>query len=179
MAAPVASPEAVRSLESLADDVVCVDVPIHLRAVGLSYRDFSAVGEDEVGRLLQSGRWVRIESHQMRQASDRRVVRETRRHRGTALYAANTGHHRVYDEAFLDTLPLRPRDHVLDLGCGSGDFTATVARRVPEGVVVGLEPQPSLLEEARSQALPNQRFIEGRAQEPRVPPAPVAGSSTS
>ena len=54
MAAPVASPEAVRSLEELADDVICVDVPVHLRAVGLSYRDFSAVGEDEVGRLLQS-----------------------------------------------------------------------------------------------------------------------------
>jgi trans-aconitate methyltransferase len=82
-----------------------------------------------------------------------------------ALYAANTGHHRVHDEAFLETLPLRPRDHVLDLGCGSGDFTATVAGRVPEGLVVGLEPQLSLLNEARGQALPNQRFIEGRVQE--------------
>jgi trans-aconitate methyltransferase len=82
-----------------------------------------------------------------------------------ALYAANTGHHRVYDDAFLDTLPLRPDDHVLDLGCGSGDFTATVASRVPDGLVVGLEPQPSLLDEARRQAAPNQRFIEGRVQE--------------
>ncbi len=54
VAAPVASPEAVRSLEGLADDVICDNVPVHLRAVGLSYRDFSAVGEDEVGRLLQS-----------------------------------------------------------------------------------------------------------------------------
>ena len=54
VAAPVASPEAVRSLEELAEEVVCVEVPVHLRAVGLSYRDFSAVGEDEVERLLQS-----------------------------------------------------------------------------------------------------------------------------
>jgi predicted phosphoribosyltransferase len=54
VAAPVASPEAVRSMEDLADDVICVDVPLHLRAVGLSYRDFSAVGEGEVERLLQS-----------------------------------------------------------------------------------------------------------------------------
>jgi trans-aconitate methyltransferase len=82
-----------------------------------------------------------------------------------ALYAANTGHHRVYDEAFLDSLPLHPGEHVLDLGCGSGDFTATVAGRVPEGLVVGLEPQPSLLDAARGRALPNQRFIEGRVQE--------------
>jgi trans-aconitate methyltransferase len=82
-----------------------------------------------------------------------------------ALYAANTGHHRMYDDAFLDTLPLRPRDRVLDLGCGSGDFTATVAAKVPEGLVLGLEPQPSLLDEARRRALPNQRFVEGRAQQ--------------
>jgi trans-aconitate methyltransferase len=82
-----------------------------------------------------------------------------------ALYAANTGHHRVYDDAFLDTLPLRPHDHVLDVGCGSGDFTATVAGRVPEGLVVGLEPQASLLDEARSLARPNQRFVQGRVQQ--------------
>ena len=56
VAAPVGSPEAVRSLEELADEVVCIDVPVHLRAVGLSYRDFSAVGEEEVTRLLQSFR---------------------------------------------------------------------------------------------------------------------------
>ena len=67
-----------------------------------------------------------------------------------ALYAANTGHHRVYDALFLETLPLRPADTVLDLGCGSGDFTAIVAARVPDGTVVGLDPQPSLLAEARS-----------------------------
>jgi len=56
VAAPVASPEAVRLLDGLADDVVCLSVPAHLRAVGLSYRDFSPVGEDEVRRLLQSAR---------------------------------------------------------------------------------------------------------------------------
>ena len=82
-----------------------------------------------------------------------------------ALYAANTRHHRVYDGAFLDTLPLRPGDHVLDLGCGSGDFTAIVAEQVPDGIVVGLEPQPSLLAEARACARPNQRFVEGRVQD--------------
>ncbi len=81
-----------------------------------------------------------------------------------ALYAANTGHHRVYDAAFLETLPLRATDTVLDLGCGSGDFTAIVAERVPEGTVVGLEPQPSLLAEARRVARPNQRFVEGSVQ---------------
>ena len=54
VAAPVASPEAVRLLEELADEVVCLSVPADLRAVGLSYRDFSPVREEEVRRLLQS-----------------------------------------------------------------------------------------------------------------------------
>lgn len=54
VAAPVASPEAVRLLEELADEVVCLRVPADLRAVGLSYRDFSPVREEEVRRLLPS-----------------------------------------------------------------------------------------------------------------------------
>lgn len=79
-------------------------------------------------------------------------------------YAANTAHHRRYDERFLATLPLRPADHVLDVGCGAGDLTASVARRVPHGQVVGLEPQPSLLDEARTRARSNQSFVHAAAQ---------------
>ncbi len=81
------------------------------------------------------------------------------------LYAANTGHHRRYDEVFLGTMPLQPTDHVLDVGCGSGDFTATVAALVPDGHVVGVEPQPSLLTEARRLARPNQSFVAAPAQD--------------
>src|SRR4051794_17913380 len=81
-----------------------------------------------------------------------------------ALYAANTDHHRRYDARFLSTLPLRPTDRVLDLGCGAGDLTATVASRVPDGHVVGLDPQPSLLAEARRRAGANQSFVEAPAQ---------------
>ncbi|MEY2402739.1 MAG: trans-aconitate 2-methyltransferase [Acidimicrobiaceae bacterium] len=82
-----------------------------------------------------------------------------------ALYAANTGHHRRYDARFLSTLPLAPTDRVLDLGCGAGDLTATVAQLVPDGHVVGLEPQPSLLAEARGRAGANQSFVETAAQQ--------------
>ena len=81
-----------------------------------------------------------------------------------AAYAANTAHHRRYDDRFLGTLPLRPSDRVLDVGCGSGDLTATVAARVPDGHVVGLDPQPSQLVEARRRAGPNQSFVEAPAQ---------------
>src|SRR4029079_4446533 len=82
-----------------------------------------------------------------------------------ALYAANTAHHRRYDAAFLATLPLHNGDRVLDLGCGAGDFTAIGAARHLAGEVVGVDPQPALLAEARTLAGPNQTFVEGSAQE--------------
>jgi trans-aconitate methyltransferase len=81
------------------------------------------------------------------------------------LYAANTGHHRAQDASFLATLPLRPTDRVLDLGCGAGDLTATVAARLPDGEVVGLEPQASLLDVARRHAGRNQVFVEASVQQ--------------
>jgi ubiquinone/menaquinone biosynthesis C-methylase UbiE len=81
-----------------------------------------------------------------------------------AAYAANTAHHRVHDDRFLAPLALRGDEHVLDIGCGSGDFTARVAALVPRGRVVGVDPQRSLLEEAERVAGPNQEFVQGTAQ---------------
>ncbi len=80
------------------------------------------------------------------------------------LYAANTAHHRAHDGAFLESAPLRPTDRVLDLGCGSGDLTATIAGLVPDGHVVGVDAQPSMLAEARRRARPNQSFVESALQ---------------
>ena len=81
-----------------------------------------------------------------------------------ASYAANTGHHRRYDPAFLATTPLAAADRVLDLGCGPGDFTRVLADLAPDGEVVGLDPQPALLAQARACAGPNQSFVEGAVQ---------------
>lgn len=81
-----------------------------------------------------------------------------------ALYASNTAHHRVYDEAFLRGLPLAAAKRVLDIGCGAGDLTRKVADAVLYGEVVGLDPQPSLLDEARRRAAPNQTFVWASAQ---------------
>lgn len=79
-------------------------------------------------------------------------------------YASNTAHHRRHDADFLATLPLRPDVRVLDIGCGSGDFTATVAALVPGGHVVGVDAQPSMLDEARGRAAGNQSFVLSPAQ---------------
>ena len=56
VAAPVASPTAVRALSNVADDVVCVMVPEMFRAVGLWYEDFSQTSNADVRRLLSDVR---------------------------------------------------------------------------------------------------------------------------
>src|SRR5436190_23781753 len=82
-----------------------------------------------------------------------------------ADYAANTTHHRVFDACVLRELPLRPTDRVLDLGCGAGDFTRTIAELVPEGHVFAIDAQPSMVDEARQRAAANQSFAVGPVQE--------------
>jgi trans-aconitate 2-methyltransferase len=82
-----------------------------------------------------------------------------------ATYAANRGHHQVHDEAFLATLPLRPSDRLLDIGCGSGELTSVVAGLVRDGHVVGLDGSPSMIEAATATGAPNQSFVLGPAQQ--------------
>jgi predicted phosphoribosyltransferase len=51
-AVPTAPPQTCTALEDVADEVVCLRQPYPFYAVGLSYEDFSEVGDDEVRRLL-------------------------------------------------------------------------------------------------------------------------------
>lgn len=67
---------------------------------------------------------------------------------GTA-YAANTAHHRAFDDHVLEPLDIRPDWRVLDVGCGTGDFTARLAALVPEGSVLGVDASASQVEVAR------------------------------
>lgn len=66
-------------------------------------------------------------------------------------YAGSTQHHRAVDEWFLDRHRPAPDDVIVDLGCGSGEFSATVAGLVPAGRVIGIDPDLSMLESARRQ----------------------------
>ena len=50
----------------------------------------------------------------------------------------------------LDELTLSGGERVLDIGCGTGHITATLAARVPQGLVVGVDRSPSMLEAAAS-----------------------------
>lgn len=53
VAAPVAAPEALRRLQLLADEVICLHAPAWFRAVGQFYENFSATTDEEVVRLLK------------------------------------------------------------------------------------------------------------------------------
>lgn len=56
VAAPVAAPEALRRLQLLADEVICLHAPAWFRAVGQFYDDFSPTTDEEVVRLLETAR---------------------------------------------------------------------------------------------------------------------------
>ena len=94
-----------------------------------------------------------------------------------ARYARNTAHHRAHDDRFLAPLGLRGDERVVDVGCGSGDLTAKIAALVPDGHVVGVDPQPTMLEQARSVARANQSFVQLAAQDLAAPGSPLEPSS--
>ncbi|HAM03598.1 MAG TPA: phosphoribosyl transferase, partial [Acidimicrobiaceae bacterium] len=55
LAVPVAPPAAVRALQAVADDVVCVEVSERFFGIGQWYDDFRQTSDDEVRRLLGTG----------------------------------------------------------------------------------------------------------------------------
>jgi putative phosphoribosyl transferase len=52
LAVPIGSPEALSSLEGVADEVVCVETVGRFFGISEWYRDFTQVTDDEVARLL-------------------------------------------------------------------------------------------------------------------------------
>jgi predicted phosphoribosyltransferase len=52
LACPVAPPEVIDALSERADDVVCLSTPYGFQAVGMWYRDFTPVSDDEVEEML-------------------------------------------------------------------------------------------------------------------------------
>jgi putative phosphoribosyl transferase len=52
LAAPVAAPDTIAKLRPEADEVVCVDMPAGLGAIGFYYTDFHQVSDAEVTAIL-------------------------------------------------------------------------------------------------------------------------------
>ena len=53
LAVPVASPEALRRVGGVADEVICPWTPVDTDSVGAAYADFHQLGDDEAVRLLR------------------------------------------------------------------------------------------------------------------------------
>lgn len=60
--------------------------------------------------------------------------------------------HRSIWARFLDTVPIRRADRVLDIGCGNGQSTRDAARRAPEGFALGVDLSSAMLAVARRRA---------------------------
>lgn len=64
-------------------------------------------------------------------------------------YARVSTPQREWSDAVLARLDLDGTETVMDAGCGSGDVTAHLLEKLPEGRVVAVDGSPSMLEQAK------------------------------
>lgn len=77
-----------------------------------------------------------------------------------ADYRANSSAQESWGKGLIAGLHLAENARVLDIGCGDGRLTRELARRVPKGMVVGIDASPSMIALARDSFadVPNLRF---------------------
>jgi len=81
---------------------------------------------------------------------------------------------RLHNELFRAAARVGPRDHVLDIGCGTGESTREAAHAAVDGSAVGVDISAPMLERARllsaEQGLTNTTYQQADAQIHRFPP---------
>lgn len=77
-------------------------------------------------------------------------------------------HNARYHGHLLRRVPERCRC-VLEIGCGTGDFSRLLARRAERVLAVDLSPQMIRLARERSRAYPNVEFVAGDVMDCRLP----------
>lgn len=81
---------------------------------------------------------------------------------------------RHYHERLLTAIDVRPADHVLDIGCGTGQTTRAAARAAVSGSALGIDISARMLARARQlslqEGLRNVSFVQADAQVHRFPP---------
>ena len=82
---------------------------------------------------------------------------------------------RLHNERFRAAAGVRPRDRVLDIGCGTGQTTREAARAAVDGSVLGVDLSPLMLEQARrlsdEEGLRNVTYEQADAETHPFPPA--------
>ena len=88
----------------------------------------------------------------------------------TDFYDAELHRHNVH---FRAAAAVRPRDRVLDVGCGTGQTTREAARAAVDGSAVGVDVSAPMLERARrlsrEQGLHNVSYQHGDAADAAIP----------
>jgi SAM-dependent methyltransferase len=81
--------------------------------------------------------------------------------------------HRQFDDWFLHRHPVQRGNRIVDLGCGTGEFTAHLAQLADPGQVTGIDVDPAMLSAARRHEGGNLAFLLGPAEnaDALVPPA--------
>jgi trans-aconitate 2-methyltransferase len=83
-------------------------------------------------------------------------------------YARVSGLQQAMAKEVLRLLDVQEGEWILDVGCGNGKITAEIARRVPQGKVVGVDPSAEMIALAAAQfgpaAHPNLQFQVGDAR---------------
>src|SRR5262245_34647679 len=73
----------------------------------------------------------------------------------------------------LGQVPLREVHNAVDLGCGPGKLTHTLAERWPTATVVGVDNSPEMLEQAQKHARPGRVRFEAGDLATWQPPGPL------
>lgn len=68
-----------------------------------------------------------------------------------------TSFHQPRAIEILNEYPWRGDEHILDIGCGDGRITAELAKRVPQGYILGIDLSLRTIEFAKS-AFPNNQY---------------------
>jgi SAM-dependent methyltransferase len=69
-----------------------------------------------------------------------------------------------YDPPLFAAAAIRPGDHVLDVGCGTGATTREAARRAEPGSATGIDLSGAMIEVAQRAGGANVRYVQGDAQ---------------
>jgi trans-aconitate methyltransferase len=78
-------------------------------------------------------------------------------------YAANSGFQQQFAMEALKLFPMSPEDSVLDIGCGDGRITHYISTLVPQGYVIGLDKNPSMIATAKTYQNDKLSYILGDA----------------
>jgi SAM-dependent methyltransferase len=66
-------------------------------------------------------------------------------HLGSSWLERTTRKQEERTDLLLENMKLRPTDIVIDLGAGTGYFSFSIARKVPDGGVIAVDIQPEML----------------------------------